>query len=94
MLTGMWRDIVSYKETGCPRAYLYWSNPLILYKGEPIGDRCLALPKKPGTSSGARLAQRHAVAHLQPGNPVHALVTEHSHQQNCWTKEDEMLEMS
>ena len=33
-----WRDIMSYKEGcgGCPRIP-YWSNPRILYKGEPTG---------------------------------------------------------
>ena len=35
---GKWRDIMSYKEGcgGCPRVP-YWSNPRVLYKGEPIG---------------------------------------------------------
>jgi hypothetical protein len=33
-----WRDIMSYKEGcgGCPRIP-YWSNPRIVYKGEPTG---------------------------------------------------------
>jgi peptidyl-Asp metalloendopeptidase len=33
-----WRDIMSYKEGcgGCPRIP-YWSNPRIIYKGEPTG---------------------------------------------------------
>jgi hypothetical protein len=33
-----WRDIMSYKEGcgGCPRIP-YWSNPRIMYKGEPTG---------------------------------------------------------
>jgi hypothetical protein len=33
-----WRDIMSYKEScgGCPRIP-YWSNPRILYNGEPTG---------------------------------------------------------
>jgi hypothetical protein len=40
------------------------------------------------------LAKTQAVAYFQPGNPLHAPVTEHAYQQNCWTKEDEVLEMS
>jgi hypothetical protein len=34
----MWRDIMSYPEScnGCPRIP-FWSNPRILYKGEPTG---------------------------------------------------------
>jgi hypothetical protein len=33
-----WRDIMSYKDScgGCPRIP-YWSNPRVLYKGEPTG---------------------------------------------------------
>ena len=33
-----WRDIMSYKEScgGCPRIP-YWSNPRIMYNGEPTG---------------------------------------------------------
>ena len=33
-----WRDIMSYKEGcgGCPRIP-HWSNPRIMYKGEPTG---------------------------------------------------------
>ena len=33
-----WRDMMSYKEgcDGCPRIP-YWSNPRVLYKGEPTG---------------------------------------------------------
>jgi hypothetical protein len=33
-----WRDIMSYKEGcgGCPRIP-YWSNPRVMYKGEPTG---------------------------------------------------------
>jgi len=33
-----WRDIMSYREScgGCPRIP-YWSNPRIMYKGEPMG---------------------------------------------------------
>jgi peptidyl-Asp metalloendopeptidase len=33
-----WRDIMSYNEScgGCPRIS-YWSNPRIIYKGEPTG---------------------------------------------------------
>jgi len=33
-----WRDIMSYKEScgGCPRIP-YWSNPRVLYKGQPTG---------------------------------------------------------
>jgi len=39
-----------------------------------------------------RLGQ--AVAYLEPANPAHTPVTEHAHQQNCWTREEELLEMS
>ena len=33
-----WRDMMSYREGcgGCPRIP-YWSNPRVLYKGEPTG---------------------------------------------------------
>jgi hypothetical protein len=33
-----WRDMMSYREAcgGCPRIP-YWSNPRIMYKGEPTG---------------------------------------------------------
>ena len=33
-----WRDVMSYQEScdGCPRIP-HWSNPRILYKGEPTG---------------------------------------------------------
>jgi len=37
-VTSKWRDIMSYKEAcdGCPRIP-FWSNPRVLYKGEPTG---------------------------------------------------------
>lgn len=37
-VNGKWRDIMSYQEScgGCPRIP-FWSNPRVLYKGEPTG---------------------------------------------------------
>ena len=37
-VTTKWRDIMSYQEgcNGCPRIP-FWSNPRVLYKGEPTG---------------------------------------------------------
>jgi peptidyl-Asp metalloendopeptidase len=39
-VTSKWRDIMSYKEAcnGCPRLP-FWSNPRVLYKGEPTGTQ-------------------------------------------------------